>query len=300
MVNEALTLVIISYYDRRSIDNLVRLLNSMEEFDPGANYSVCVVVNRTSDKIINLENKFSFLSVLYRNNTGMNIGAWDYGWRMNPDHKDYLFLQDECYMTKNGWLSAFKDIAQNSSIGMIGESINESWNQSWDMLREKQKNINLSEHELNGVETNRVDVYLSFMRDNDILPGMVGRHLRSLVWYIQKDVLNSIGGFPIGSNYGECIAAEISVSKKVESLGKTIVQVSKSQFEYIRHIEWNKDCVNGNYSHKPIHLTEQNILKNEIDKLNQLINSPSWEFIIKLINNKLRGFVKSMLRRIGI
>ncbi len=35
-----------------------------------------------------------------RENTGFNIGAWDYGWRHLPPYDYYLFLQDDCFIVR--------------------------------------------------------------------------------------------------------------------------------------------------------------------------------------------------------
>ena len=294
------TLVIISYYDRRPIDNLNALLNSMQKYDSGSDYSICIVVNRTSDKKINVTSDSNNLSILYRNNTGMNIGAWDHGWRTNQDYNDYLFLQDECYINRNGWISSYQDATKDSAIGLIGESINENWDHTWDSLHKKQQGIKLPEHELNGNQANRVDVYLKFMNDHNIPSGTTGRHLRSLIWYAKSHVLRTIDGFPIGSNYGECIASEISVSKKIESKGFVVTQVNKNPFYFIRHLEWNKDNVDSGYTHKPILIAQKNALKIENNNLKNLINASSWTFIMKLVKNKLKHDFKNIIRRMGI
>jgi hypothetical protein len=78
-------------------------------------------------------------------------------------------------------------------------------------------------------------------RRQGISPGKNGRHLRSLIWFMPRDVLVNIDGFIIGRNYGECIAAEIGTSKKVEALGMTVQQANEDEFSYIRHSEYNQD-----------------------------------------------------------
>jgi hypothetical protein len=81
-------------------------------------------------------------------------------------------------------------------------------------------------------------------------PGIEGKHLRSVVWFLSADTLKRIDGFLIGRNYGECIAAEIATSKKVESLGRDVVQVNEhEEFFYIRHLEYNQDCPGSPYAH---------------------------------------------------
>jgi len=260
------TLIVVSYYDGRTIKYLKSLLKSMKEYSAGSAYDLCIVVNSTSEKKIKINPKVA--NVIYHENIGMNIGAWDYGWRMNPNYRDYLFLQDECYVVKNNWLSSFQRIFKESNVGMVGESINEKWNKDWEKLHNEQQSIKMREHELDGELANRVDVYLNFMRRNKIDPGRNGRHLRSLVWYLDRVTLEKIGGFPIGTNYGECIASEIAVSKSVEETGKTIVQVSDEAFKYIRHLEWNKCPNSSHYRHDSLY---QELNNGKLSKLNALL-----------------------------
>jgi hypothetical protein len=71
--------------------------------------------------------------------------------------------------------------------------------------------------------------------------GNTGFHLRSLCWAFRGDVLRAMGGFPIGKNKGECIAAEIGVSRKVLQLGFEFDQITPNPFCYIGHGEWKAD-----------------------------------------------------------
>lgn len=72
-------------------------------------------------------------------------------------------------------------------------------------------------------------------------PGGNGRHLRSLVWVLNQDALRRISRFPEGRNKEECIASEISVSKKIEEIGLTVTQISKTPFSFFKHEEWRLD-----------------------------------------------------------
>ena len=291
------TLVVISFYDRRDIDNLDKLLCSMQRHDAGADYSVCIVVNRTSD--VKISPGFNVDSILYRNNTGMNIGAWDFGWRKNPGFSDYLFLQDECYICKDGWISAFQEAAREPKVGLVGEALNTKWDQSWDRLKKLQQDICLPEHEINGCKANRVDVYLKFLSDHNVPAGSNGKHMRSLVWFFRHDVMKRIDGFPGGGNYGECIASEIGVSKKIESLGLSVIQVKEMPFYFIRHLEWNQDSVASEYSHKSIRAKQKNELKNENKRLNGLLQTPSWKLIMTLAIKKIRDDGQCLIRKMG-
>ena len=90
-------LVVISYYDQRPAEILLELIQSLADHHSGGAYDVCIVVNE--DETLDHEAAPAGLNlapiIMRRPNGGMNIGAWDHGWRHNPGYRDYLFLQDE-------------------------------------------------------------------------------------------------------------------------------------------------------------------------------------------------------------
>lgn len=241
-------LVVISYYDRRPVQNLLALLKSLEAYQAGDEYDACIVVNRTKNEDLILPSRHRHIPVIYRHNVGMNIGAWDYGWRHNNPYRDYLFLQDECYVICANWLNAYRTRLSHD-VGMVGESLNKQWDNTWPELRRSLSKSRLPEHSLDGRNINRVDYYLEVFKRHGINPGENGRHLRSLIWFMSRDVLVKIDGFIIGSNYGECIAAEIGTSKKVEALGMRVAQIHEEEFFYIRHLEYNQDKPGAPFTH---------------------------------------------------
>ncbi|HSW14710.1 MAG TPA: class I SAM-dependent methyltransferase [Solimonas sp.] len=246
-------LVVISYYDRHSPQNLQRLIDSMERHPAGHSWDIAIVANRTSDKPLQLGLKSARgIRVHERENLGMNIGAWDHGWRAEGGYRHYLFLQDECYVVRRNWLQAFVRLSQNTSAGLLGESLNPAWDRSWEQLKKVHAGAVLPDHSVEGKPAPRVEVYLDFLRRQAIPPGDSGRHLRSLVWFARRETLETIGGFPTGANYGECIAAEIGVSRKVESLGLRALQVASEPFRFIRHFEYNRDTPTAPYTHKAV------------------------------------------------
>jgi hypothetical protein len=92
-------------------------------------------------------------------------------------------------------------------------------------------------------------------------------------------VLSEIGGFPIGRNYAECIAAEIGVSKLVESRGLSVQQVDDDEpFRFIRHEEWNQDSTGAPYTHS-------SLLKRRIEEL----ENPSWQMLCRMAARKLKA-----------
>jgi hypothetical protein len=253
----------------------------MDRHQPGAAFAVCVVVNRTSENMIKLPPTSFSCRVMYRQNVGMNIGAWDHGWRENPGHADYLFLQDECYVVADNWLKDLRARLYRKNVGLLCESMNLVWDRSWEKLRRDQHRIVLPEHEVNGRRINRVDFYLKFLKRHSVPVGRTGKHARSLVWFLKARTLDKIKGFPIGVGYGECIAAEIAVSKKVEALGLKVDQADGQPFRYIRHIEWNQDCPGAPFTHKPLTL-------GRLDRLHAEIQQPSWGFVARVLRNRLR------------
>jgi hypothetical protein len=61
------------------------------------------------------------------------------------------------------------------------------------------------------------------------------------VWFTRRGVIEEIGGFPSGRNRGECIAAEIAVSRAVAKRGYGVRQATDEPFTYISHAEWRRD-----------------------------------------------------------
>lgn len=242
-------LVVISYYDRHPINNLNELISSIMKHPADGDFDISIVVNRTKEEKINLPQEYSCIPVEYRHNVGMNIGAWDHGWRNYQGYRDYLFLQDECYVIRDNWLSGFRTDLENPRVGMVGESLNSAWERPWAELRKMFENSKMPGHYIEGNEANRIDCYLHFLDQHGVAPGRTGKHLRSVVWFFRGAVLEQIDGFLIGRNYGECIGAEIAAAKKVESLGLEVIQARNEEFFYVRHLEYNQDRPGGPYTH---------------------------------------------------
>jgi hypothetical protein len=255
--------VVVSYYDRRPLEPLVHLLDSLEVHPAGAAYELTVVVNSTGlgplpEAIAKRAN-----AVAYRPNHGMNIGAWSHGLHQTGTGSATLFLQDECYAIVPGWASAVLASLARGGVGMVGESMNSNWTMPWEALRASVGRTSMPEHTIAGMPANRVDVYLDFMRRNGIDPGADGAHLRSLVWGFNRSVLDALGGFPCGTNYGECIGAEIGVSRAVIAMGQRLALIGSEPFSVFRHIEWNQDFAGGPFTHRPVLLEELRRLKSE-------------------------------------
>jgi hypothetical protein len=171
----------------------------------------------------------------------MNIGGWNDAFFTLSDYEFYVFIQDECVILNDNFVHFYSDLLNEKDIGMIGESMNPKWNESWEILINSPLNSIDNEHLENGLPVPRVAFYLSMLKKWKINPSNNASHLRSLIWGFKNNVLQQINGFPVGSNKGECIAAEISVSKKIDAIGLQIQQVKKDPFSFIYHTEWNKN-----------------------------------------------------------
>jgi hypothetical protein len=286
--------VVISYYDRRGTDHLMELLDTLRRFDAGAAFNIAISVNQTSDQPLQLPPDHAGTQIFYRNNSGMNIGAWDHAWRQLPDYDFFLFLQDECYVVRNDWLAAFLRKLESPNAGLICESLNSAWDESWETIRKRESTVHLPNH--NQAHPNRVDTYLAAFARWSTIPASTGRHARSLVWFLSRQMLEAIDGFPIGTDYGECIAAEIAVSQKVISLGFRVEQVDEEEFHYIRHFEWNRDHATQAY-------TKQGVLREIIKrekKQRMLMADPTWKFIAQLVIRRLRHATAKPGARSGV
>jgi hypothetical protein len=226
------TLIVISYYAARAPNHLDSLLSQLKLITN----NIIIIIN--DDNVI--DDQFSVyygLKCIRRNNIGMNIGAWWSGFNNFPNYKYYIFLQDECVILNNNFIDIYKSLLDNNQIGLVGESINFKWDKSWSELSKSFLNYRIN----NDILIPRVDFYLDMFKKWDISPGTSGIHMRSLVWGLSHLTLEKIGPFPFGRSKEECIAAEIAVSKKIESLGLSVQQSSPSPFFYIKHIEWQSD-----------------------------------------------------------
>lgn len=241
--------VVISFYDRRSSDKLEALLSSMSRFDAGAPFACQIVVNRTSDQELAIPSYPFPIAIAYRENVGMNIGAWDHGWRANSDSQHYLFLQDECLVVRENWGAAFLERCADPGVGLVGEAFNPAWEHSWDRLRALHRGSTLPDHFIDGRPAGRIEAYLDAMQRWGVDPGATGAHLRSLAWAASRETLSLIGGFPVGANYGECIAAEIAVSRKCAAHNRRLVQVREAPFYFIQHREWTQESPGAAFYH---------------------------------------------------
>jgi hypothetical protein len=231
-------LVVVCHYNARPPRMLVNLLDQARAVPAGHPFRVRVVVNLANPTRLLLPPRCRDAEVVYRDNAGFNIGAWEHGWRLGPPHAGYLFLQEECRIVREGWVEAFARRASEPSIGLVGECLSPTWDAPWDELARRFAGESLPGHHVAGRPADRVPCYLDFLRREGIPQGLRGDHLQSLVLFATREVLEAAGGFPVGRSYGEAIAAEIGISKKVQALGLRIAEVGPVPFSYIEHPQW--------------------------------------------------------------
>lgn len=218
--------VVISFWDRRSPDKLYNLLRQIADECQSLSVPITVVVNTDKVRSISPPNTATPVSIIYRNNSGMNIGAWDHGWRSLYDKDLFVFLQDECVVKTPGWLSHYIESVQIPEVGLLGESL--AWDLPWSVaLDEKFKRREKYQRLHNRVSGIGID------------PGDRATHIQSLVWACRRDILEKIGGFRIGKNRDECIGAEVGTSRLIVENGLELRLAGNAPFSWISHPQWD-------------------------------------------------------------
>ena len=236
-------MVVVSYWAEREPRHLFRLIKQLFRYEAGAPFSLALVCNGGDERPIELPGRFAGLGIkaLNRENRGFNIGAWDHGWRSSEGYENFLFLQDDCFVVRRGWLRGFLDaMGPEPKIGLLGESFRRPWDRPWEELKRPEHNKLEEGHEVAGRSMRRVNLYLDFLDRHGIPPGESAQHLQSLVLFTTRRVLREMGGFSVGESYGEAIASEIAISKKVEAKGYRTAIVGPWPFYYFGHREWTK------------------------------------------------------------
>lgn len=232
------SLIVISHYNAWPTDQLVALLDQAAAIPAGAPFEVCVVVNQATPALLRLPERHAGTRVLHRENIGYNIGAWEHGRRRNPGYDCYLFLQEECVILRAGWLRAYRRLAMQPRVGLVGESLH--WaGLGWDRLARKYRDHAFAEP----VDGRSVPIPVGIragLRRLGIADGPTGAHLQSLILCARCEVLEAIGGFGLGLNYGDATIVEVAISKKVEALGLKVREVGPGSFRYVLHPQWRE------------------------------------------------------------
>jgi hypothetical protein len=237
------TCVVVSYWTGRPENNLRKLLRQMITFDSGSPFNVVIVCNGGNVTPLSLPTTFASLRarVFNRENTGWNLGAWDFGWRNAGKYDYFLFLQDDCFIKSKNWISDFEfRMANDPGIGLLGEEI--MWDSmTWSFIR-KATDRDLGRAAWPPDEPDHpLDTYQRLLKERGIPIGQVGTHVPSIILFTSRDILEEVDGFPlIGSSYRQAVASEIGISRVIASKGYRITRVKGegNSFRLVGHREW--------------------------------------------------------------
>ena len=235
------TCVVVSHWTGHSTRTLVRLLRQMSSVNAGAPFDTLVVCNGGDVRPLVLPGADRLHArVLNRENVGYNIGAWEAGWRSAGLYEFFLFLQDECFIKRPGWVSEFEYRMENDrGLGLLGEAM--MWDQmSWQYIRTATDRDLGSTVLLPGETIHPLEQYAAFLDARGIPRGDVGTHLQSLVLFTRRAVLEEIGGFPLGRTYREAVAGEIGFSRLIAARGYRIARIRDAAFHFIGHQQWTR------------------------------------------------------------
>ncbi len=226
------TAVVVSTWSGSDPVLLKKLTASMENHNSKYPYDKYLVNN--GRVMIHDRNLYGiFRGILHRENRGYNIAAWDAAWRMLNGYDYFLFVQDDCYVRRNGWLRGFvKAFEKDSHSGLIGENLNSRWDRRWS---------DLLAHNDAAPSPERARFYHEKLLSWNIDVGDKATHLTTVVLFTSREVLEKVNGFPIPDSYQDAIAAEIGFSRKIVSAGKNIKQVKGCSHFYIGHAQWESE-----------------------------------------------------------
>ena len=235
------TCVIICYWRGTSTRRLHQLLNQMLKIDAGTAYDLAIVCNGGDESPLVLPRKFDALraKIFNRENVGYNIMAWDFGWRSVGNYEYYLFLQDECFLKKTGWISEFEYRMEiDEGIGILGEYI--MWdNMSWPYIRQA-TDRDLGTSWYSGESMHPIEFYQNFLTKHNIPLTQLGSHVMCIILFTKLTTLQEINGFTNCISYREAVSSEIGLSRLVASKGYRISYVKDERFVMIGHYQWIK------------------------------------------------------------
>lgn len=226
--------VVVSTWTGNPPEYLQRLIDSINKYDAGTTYDLFLCANG-EDYTISETLQCHFNCIYIRENSGYNLGAWDYAWRRLPQYTHFLFLQDDCIVKKNKWLSRFVSVFNSSiDVGLVGEYFSRGWDHSWEVLTTNTAaNKSFTEQ-----KRKKAVGYNEQLKRWGIDPGDRASHLTSVVHYTSRKILEEVDGYNLGQTYQEAVAAEIGFSRKLIAKGYKLVQVGRSRHSVIAHPQW--------------------------------------------------------------
>jgi hypothetical protein len=270
-------LVVISHYNAWPTDQLVALLGQLRSVPSGYPFRCLVVVNQAVDRPLDLPPEHADVEILYRENTGYNIGAWDYGWRTGDRADYYLFLQEECKILRPDWLGAFVRRLVRPKVGLVGESMNYR-GLSWDRL-DYFKRFDFYPGARGEPVLGDMQGVRRFLTSKGVPVGWTGEHLQSLIIATRRDVLEAIDGFMIGASKGDAIACEFGISLAAVAKGWKLEQVGLLPFHYIDHPQWaflvelGLTLIPMNWALRFSPLAQAEMVKNKVHGLRKILSS---------------------------
>ncbi|PPD54307.1 MAG: hypothetical protein CTY10_07735 [Methylotenera sp.] len=212
----------------------------MMKVKAGCEFGLIVVCNGGNEQPLYLPARFQKLNaiVLNRENSGYNIGAWNFGWQSAKSSYSYfMFLQDDCFLKEKNWLYQYQyRLSTDDKLGLLGEVI--MWDRmTWHYIRQAtDRDLGGDWYDKN--QPHPIDFYQNYLASNNIPKGELGSHLQSIILFTSSKILSEIGGFPVGKTYQDAIACEIGISRMIESKGYRISKVDDYPFKLIGHRQW--------------------------------------------------------------
>jgi hypothetical protein len=213
----------------------------MDRYEAGSPFGLAVVCNGGDERPLALPGRFDHLAprVLNRENVGYNLAAWDLGWRQSPGYEFYLFLQDDCFLKRAGWVSAFEfRMDRDRGVGLLGE-LSAYEGMTWDYVRLVAYEVFQGPRSSWPEPAHPIDAYRETFERHGIPWDDLAAHLASLVLFTRGSILAEVGGMPfLGPSKREAITAELAVSRLIAARGYRLAKVGLGPFEYIGHREW--------------------------------------------------------------
>lgn len=219
--------VVVSHYNARPNDELIRLLYQLKDqsiaYKSEFSTTLLVVVNCGNDSNLTLPDDLDFVIVQYRENTGFNIGSWDYGWRNNGQFKHYLFLQDECQLVDKKALLSYWNLLEKNPNTLFGESM--FFYFGWTSFKQKWPEA-----------FSAINVLAEGFSIN---LGISPTHLQTLILAASNTTMQKLDGFDYVNDKIQAIATEILLSRKALSKGINVRQSRWTPFFLISHPQWD-------------------------------------------------------------
>lgn len=230
--------LVVSYWPGRSSEKLQSFVASALQHAPGHAYEAILVINGPETSLPGEVNAF-FHKIVYRENEGYNLGAWNHGWRHISSAKYLLFVQDDCQVISDNWVSSFLNRFQSVyRCGLVAEHINKKWDKPWNELDNQEARAPALL--FNGAPVSKAAYYRKLLAHWGVPEGETARHATTVVQFTSRATLEEIGGYREENNYYDAVGAEIAFSKNIESLGYQLVQLTDARHSHIAHHEWEK------------------------------------------------------------